>query len=148
MTPDFTRIPYGFDEFPRASLTQWQQAAGPVEPWQSPEGIAHRALYTAQDQQQLPHLGSLPGIPPFLGGPYPTMYSQKPWTIRQYAGFSTAGVGAGLAHGHTSGRRLALCAVALDQQGSATRCLQAARWRPAGLRQPLPAICAAAARCA
>src|ERR1043166_8360968 len=88
--PDFTQIPYGFDEFPRATLAQWQQAAGPVEPWASPEGIAHRALYTAQDQQSLPHTGSLPGIPPFLGGPYATMFAQKPWTIRQYAGFSTA----------------------------------------------------------
>ena len=69
MTPDFTRIPYGFDEFPRATLAQWQQqAAGTVEPWQSPEGIAHRALYTEQDQHQLPHRGSLPGIPPFLRG--------------------------------------------------------------------------------
>ena len=90
MTPDFTKLPYGFDEFPRATLAQWQQAAGTVEPWQAPEGIAHRALYTEQDQQSLPHRGSLPGIPPFLGGPYPTMFAQKPWTIRQYAGFSTA----------------------------------------------------------
>ncbi|HLQ39284.1 MAG TPA: methylmalonyl-CoA mutase [Planctomycetota bacterium] len=90
MTPDFTRIPYGFDEFERATVAQWQQAAGQVEPWPSPEGIAHRALYTDQDQQQLPHRGSLPGIPPYLGGPYASMYAQKPWTIRQYAGFSTA----------------------------------------------------------
>jgi len=51
MTPDFTRIPYGFDEFERATVAQWQQAAGQVEPWPSPEGIAHRALYTDQDQQ-------------------------------------------------------------------------------------------------
>jgi methylmalonyl-CoA mutase len=86
MTPDFTRIPYGFDEFPRASPAQWQQQAGAIEPWPSPEGIAHRALYTAADAQGLPHLGSLPRIPPFPGGPYATMFAQKPWTIRQYAG--------------------------------------------------------------
>jgi len=50
MPPDFTELPYGFDEFPRATPALWQRAAGPVEPWPAPEGIAHR--------------GSLPGIPP------------------------------------------------------------------------------------
>lgn len=58
--------------------------------WETPEGIPHRALYTAADLGDLAHLGSLPGIPPFVRGPYPTMYVQKPWTVRQYAGFSTA----------------------------------------------------------
>jgi methylmalonyl-CoA mutase len=90
MTPDFTSIPYGFAEFPPATAAQWQALAGSAEPWQSPEGIAHRALYTAADAERLPHRGSLPGIPPFLGGPYVTMYATKPWTVRQYAGFSTA----------------------------------------------------------
>ncbi|MEI6128491.1 MAG: methylmalonyl-CoA mutase [Planctomycetota bacterium] len=90
MTPDFKKIQYGFDEFPPATLAQWQQRAFAVDPWQSPEGIAHKALYTDKDQQGLPHTGSLPGMPPFLGGPYASMFAQKPWTIRQYAGFSTA----------------------------------------------------------
>src|SRR5262245_9604348 len=90
MTPDFTQIPYGFDEFARATVNDWRRAAGDVEPWRSPEGIDHRPLYTAADAQGLPHIGSLPGIPPFLGGPYATMFAQRPWTIRQYAGFSTA----------------------------------------------------------
>ncbi len=58
--------------------------------WDTPEGIPHRALYTAEDLADVPHLGSVPGLPPFVRGPYPTMYVQKPWTVRQYAGFSTA----------------------------------------------------------
>jgi methylmalonyl-CoA mutase len=89
-SPDFAKIPYGFAEFAKATQGQWQKAAGAAAPWMSPEGIAHKPLYTADDQQSLPHVGSLPGIPPYLGGPYATMFAQKPWTIRQYAGFSTA----------------------------------------------------------
>ncbi|MBX3465059.1 MAG: methylmalonyl-CoA mutase [Planctomycetes bacterium] len=89
MTPDFTQLPYGFDEFPRPTAATWQQAAGATAPWTSPEGIAHRVLHTAADAD-VPHQGHLPGIPPYLGGPYATMFAQKPWTIRQYAGFSTA----------------------------------------------------------
>ena len=90
MTPDFTKIPYGFNEFATASAAQWQQVAKSPAPWQAPEGLLHQVLYTEAQSAGLPHLGSLPGIAPFLGGPYPTMYSQKPWTVRQYAGFSTA----------------------------------------------------------
>jgi methylmalonyl-CoA mutase len=89
MNPDFTKLSYGFAEFPAPSLAAWQQAAGSVPPWHSPEGIAHRAVHTAADAA-VPHAGGLPGLPPFLGGPYATMFAQKPWTIRQYAGFSTA----------------------------------------------------------
>ena len=55
-----------------------------------PEGIERRALYTAADVAGLETLHSIPGRPPFLRGPYPTMYRTQPWTIRQYAGFSTA----------------------------------------------------------
>ncbi|MBM4059713.1 MAG: methylmalonyl-CoA mutase, partial [Planctomycetes bacterium] len=87
--PDFTKIPYGFAEFAPATAADWQAAAGPTAPWSSPEGIAHRILHQAADAQ-VPHAGSLPGLPPFLGGPYATMFARKPWTIRQYAGFSTA----------------------------------------------------------
>ena len=58
--------------------------------WETPEGIPHRPLYTAADLADVKHLDSLPGFPPFVRGPYPTMYVQKPWTVRQYAGFSTA----------------------------------------------------------
>ncbi len=58
--------------------------------WNTPEGIQVKPLYTAEDLENLPHLNSLPGLPPYLRGPYPTMYAARPWTIRQYAGFSTA----------------------------------------------------------
>jgi methylmalonyl-CoA mutase len=58
--------------------------------FETPEGIALADLYTSRDRAGLQLLDSLPGIPPFLRGPYPTMYVQSPWTIRQYAGFSTA----------------------------------------------------------
>jgi methylmalonyl-CoA mutase len=56
----------------------------------TPEGIAIKHLYQQGDLKGLPHLDTYPGLPPFVRGPYPTMYVQQPWTIRQYAGFSTA----------------------------------------------------------
>ena len=58
--------------------------------WATPEGIAVPPLYTAADTAGLDFLRTWPGLPPFLRGPYPTMYTTQPWTIRQYAGFSTA----------------------------------------------------------
>ncbi|TJW25140.1 MAG: methylmalonyl-CoA mutase, partial [Mesorhizobium sp.] len=58
----------------------------------TPEGLAIKHLYNQGDLQGLPHLDTYPGLPPFVRGPYPTMYVQQPWTIRQYAGFSTAEV--------------------------------------------------------
>ncbi len=68
-------------------------AAGPAEGaavWTTPEGIDVKALYTEADLDGLDHLATWPGLPPYLRGPYPTMYVNQPWTIRQYAGFSTA----------------------------------------------------------
>ncbi len=56
----------------------------------TPEGIPRQPLYTAHDLQGLQHLHALPGLPPFVRGPYTSMYTNRPWTIRQYAGFSTA----------------------------------------------------------
>jgi methylmalonyl-CoA mutase len=58
--------------------------------WQTPEQIPVKPLYTAADLRDVDHLDTLPGMPPFLRGPYPTMYVLRPWTVRQYAGFSTA----------------------------------------------------------
>ena len=58
--------------------------------WGTPEGIAVKPLFTAADLEGLDFVDGLPGLPPYLRGPYPTMYVTKPWTIRQYAGFSTA----------------------------------------------------------
>ncbi|HET8663193.1 MAG TPA: methylmalonyl-CoA mutase [Nocardioides sp.] len=62
----------------------------PEEPWHSPEGIEIKALYDAGDLAGLDALDTWPGLTPYLRGPYPTMYTTQPWTIRQYAGFSTA----------------------------------------------------------
>ncbi|HVK90154.1 MAG TPA: methylmalonyl-CoA mutase [Mycoplana sp.] len=58
--------------------------------WHTPEGIDVKPLYTAADLQGIDHLDSLPGMAPFVRGPRATMYAGRPWTIRQYAGFSTA----------------------------------------------------------
>jgi methylmalonyl-CoA mutase len=58
--------------------------------WHTPEGIDVKPLYTEADLENVPHLGSLPGFAPFTRGPRATMYAGRPWTIRQYAGFSTA----------------------------------------------------------
>ncbi|MBM2712952.1 methylmalonyl-CoA mutase [Mesorhizobium caraganae] len=58
--------------------------------WETPEGITLKPLYTAEDLADVDHLGSLPGFEPFVRGPRATMYTGRPWTIRQYAGFSTA----------------------------------------------------------
>jgi methylmalonyl-CoA mutase len=85
-------------EFTPATLEQWAKAAAKSAPggdvaalnWTTPEGIEVKPLYTAQDVQGLQHVNTLPGFEPFVRGPQATMYSVRPWTIRQYAGFSTA----------------------------------------------------------
>ena len=58
--------------------------------WMTPEGIRVKALYTAEDLEGMEHINTLPGLPPYVRGPVATMYAGRPWTIRQYAGFSTA----------------------------------------------------------
>ncbi|MBN1380954.1 MAG: methylmalonyl-CoA mutase [Deltaproteobacteria bacterium] len=58
--------------------------------WMTPEGIEVKPLYTAEDLEALESVNTFPGVPPFIRGPQATMYAQRPWTIRQYAGFSTA----------------------------------------------------------
>jgi methylmalonyl-CoA mutase len=58
--------------------------------WNTPEGIFVKPLYTAEDLRKMEHLNSMPGLEPYLRGPRATMYAGRPWTIRQYAGFSTA----------------------------------------------------------
>jgi methylmalonyl-CoA mutase len=73
-----------------ATSTAPEVAAGRPQVWESPEGIPVKALYTPADLDGLDALATYPGLSPFLRGPYPTMYTTQPWTIRQYAGFSTA----------------------------------------------------------
>src|SRR5256885_47823 len=58
--------------------------------WHTPEQIPVKPVYTSADLAGVDHLDSMPGLPPFVRGPYATMYVQRPWTVRQYAGFSTA----------------------------------------------------------
>ena len=75
----------------RARAAQELKDASPDDLlWQTPEGIAVKPLYTAADLENIEWLGGLPGFPPFVGGPRATMYAGRPWTVRQYAGFSTA----------------------------------------------------------
>ena len=80
-----------------ADMARWAQAFAaetghtPEQlAWTTPEEIPVKPLYTAADMGGLDFLGTFPGLPPFVRGPYPTMYTTQPWTIRQYAGFSTA----------------------------------------------------------
>jgi methylmalonyl-CoA mutase len=82
MRPDFTKI----DWKSRAAETSAHEASA----WVSPEHIALKSSYARADLEGLEHLEYAAGIPPFLRGPYTTMYATRPWTIRQYAGFSTA----------------------------------------------------------
>src|SRR5271156_196937 len=82
-----SRIP----NFAAVQFADAPSAAPPLAaPWQTPEGIAVKSAYGSADLDGLDGLDSYPGIAPFLRGPYPTMYVTQPWTIRQYAGFSTA----------------------------------------------------------
>ncbi|MEI6611724.1 methylmalonyl-CoA mutase [Polynucleobacter sp.] len=84
--------------FPESNLEAWKKAAqksapnGDIEKlgWNTPDGIQLKALYTAADTEGLNYINTLPGFEPFVRGPQATMYSVRPWTIRQYAGFSTA----------------------------------------------------------
>jgi methylmalonyl-CoA mutase len=81
--PDYSTVPW---DAPAPAAAP--EATG--EPWQTPEGINVKPVYDASDLAGLDAVQSYPGLPPYLRGPYPTMYTQRPWTIRQYAGFSTA----------------------------------------------------------
>lgn len=96
INPDFTQIDYKSD-YTKQSLAEWQAAleretgrpAGEFL-WHTLEGIDVRPLYTAEDTAGLPDMDCAAGLPPFTRGPYPAMYVVRPWTVRQYAGFSTA----------------------------------------------------------
>ncbi len=86
-------VPRSFADIPLTDgrITAADATAGDgVSSWLSPEGIAIKPVYTAADIDGLDALDTYPGLTPFLRGPYPTMYTTQPWTIRQYAGFSTA----------------------------------------------------------
>ena len=81
--PDFSKIAFGTEP----QTTSAPAATGVGD---TPEGIPLKASYNAADTAELDYLDDFPGLAPFGRGPYPTMYTQRPWTVRQYAGFSTA----------------------------------------------------------
>ncbi len=83
--PDFTNV-----DLPPLAPAEGPPPRPDLAEWDTPEGVTVRPLYSAQDLDGLDFLDTYPGIAPFLRGPYPTMYVNQPWTIRQYAGFSTA----------------------------------------------------------
>src|SRR5664279_4055696 len=88
MVEAMSRIPNFADiAFKRTAATG---LAASAEPWLTPEGIPVKSSYGEADLTGIDFLETWPGIAPFLRGPYPTMYVNQPWTIRQYAGFSTA----------------------------------------------------------
>jgi methylmalonyl-CoA mutase len=85
MRPDFTRIDWRSDAKART-----EDRASQSEERHSPEHISIKPSYSREDLEGLEHLDYAAGIPPFLRGPYSAMYAMQPWTLRQYAGFSTA----------------------------------------------------------
>jgi methylmalonyl-CoA mutase len=86
--PDFTQL--GYDSFSFADAKAARQRPAGVTDGQTYEQIPVKPVYTARDLPPDEQLDTMPGFAPFLRGPYPTMYVSKPWTVRQYAGFSTA----------------------------------------------------------
>jgi methylmalonyl-CoA mutase len=95
--PNFSTVSRHFTHPPRVESKAWQEAVEAAQgigyeglSWKTLEEIPIKRHYDASDLAELPYLDSYPGFPPFVRGPYATMYTQRPWTIRQYAGFSTA----------------------------------------------------------
>src|SRR6516164_7270082 len=89
--PNFADVPLRGGN--AAPLDAWRKTSGSEADkfaWMTPEQIPVQPLYSAADLSEVDHLDTMPGVPPFLRGPYPTMYVLRPWTVRQYAGFSTA----------------------------------------------------------
>ena len=89
MRPDFKNVDYKAS-VPEKDFSKWEQETGISKDWLTPEQIPVKPAYSEDDLKGMEHLNYAAGLPPFLRGPYSTMYVQKPWTIRQYAGFSTA----------------------------------------------------------
>ncbi|MGE0856421.1 MAG: methylmalonyl-CoA mutase family protein, partial [Hyphomicrobiaceae bacterium] len=84
--PDFATLPLDGG----SGQVKADQKGAPAATWSTPEGLDLKPVYTGADTANLDFLDTYPGIAPYLRGPYPAMYVAQPWTIRQYAGFSTA----------------------------------------------------------
>jgi methylmalonyl-CoA mutase len=90
MKPNFKNIDITKSGFAAVNTAEWTKANGTEANWNTPEQIQVKPVYTKEDLEGMEHLHYAAGIPPFLRGPYSGMYAMRPWTIRQYAGFSTA----------------------------------------------------------
>lgn len=90
MRPDYTRIDFRKNPVKEGSNHIRKNLSGHHSSWSTAEKIPVKPLYTKADLEKMEHLGFIAGVPPYLRGPYATMYVMQPWTIRQYAGFSTA----------------------------------------------------------
>ena len=90
MKPNFKDININASEKASMSAAEWEKANHIAKNWTTPELIPVKPVYTADDLKGMEHLDYVAGIPPYLRGPYSAMYPLRPWTIRQYAGFSTA----------------------------------------------------------
>jgi methylmalonyl-CoA mutase len=90
MKPNFKNINLNHTPDTGHTPQQWEVKNGISPDWETPEHIQVKPAYTAAELEEMEHLEFAAGIPPFLRGPYSTMYVMQPWTVRQYAGFSTA----------------------------------------------------------
>jgi methylmalonyl-CoA mutase len=90
MRPDFSKVDIRAVEKGRESFEKWEKENHIEKSWKTPEQIDVKPAYGKKDLEGMEHLNYAAGIAPFLRGPYSTMYVMRPWTIRQYAGFSTA----------------------------------------------------------
>ncbi len=90
MKPNFKSININTSGFAATNAPKWAAENGIEANWMTPELIPVKSVYTKEDLEGMEHLNYASGIPPFLRGPYSGMYAMRPWTIRQYAGFSTA----------------------------------------------------------
>ena len=90
MRPDFSKVDFRAQSENKESFVQWEKENDIHKSWRTPEQIDVKPVYGKEDLAGMEHLNYAAGIAPFLRGPYSTMYVMRPWTIRQYAGFSTA----------------------------------------------------------
>ena len=90
MRPNFKDINIKNAGFAAHNAAEWAKANGIEADWKTPEHINVKPVYTKEDLEGMEHLNYVSGLPPYLRGPYSAMYPMRPWTIRQYAGFSTA----------------------------------------------------------
>ncbi|NLE35910.1 MAG: methylmalonyl-CoA mutase [Bacteroidales bacterium] len=88
--PKFTQTNPLKVKVPSRNMQEWEKENAVSPQWETPERIRLKSVYSAEDLKEMEHLSYAAGIPPYLRGPYSAMYAMRPWTIRQYAGFSTA----------------------------------------------------------